>query len=83
MRIFNREEVERIWRMKGGGMTAPSVSILFDVNPETIRRIWRGENYREITSTLGEFTAPTNVESEDSIARVMEKVRMGLEGEEK
>lgn len=69
--------------MKGGGMTAPSVSILFDVNPETIRRIWRGENYREITSTLGEFAPPQNQESEDSIARVMEKVRAGLEEEKK
>lgn len=78
---FSRDDIEKIWRMKGDGMGAPAVAILFDVNPETIRRIWRGENYRGITKSLEEPLAPSSpTEASESLARVMLRVREGLNG---
>ena len=50
--FMSPEVVRRIYKMKDHGAPAKDIAEIFDVSTETIRRVWRQENYAVITRKL-------------------------------
>ena len=78
-------DVPHIRKLKGM-MSAVAVSAMYHCNPETIRKIWRGETYKQDAPLATTFTRPVDDMplpdgAEEFLAELMSKQKPEGEGE--